>query len=168
MYIIIDEAINAIGPLKLILPLNAKYNPPKHKAKIDTSPIFPFACPIILSIKGTTTSVALADVVASLAGFAITPAQEAIKNALVAAAGFIKFWASPPKNCLTTILANTDPIIGIHKGTWVGITRATNIPKTIGLKSVINLVFLTYLFQIPSAIREVKIVATIILTASIL
>ena len=129
--------------------------------------MLPEAWPIIWSIKVTvssTTSDAAATV--STTGFAITPAHEAIKKALAAATGCIKFWPSPPKNCLTTIIAKIEAITGIHNGTCVGNISPIINPVTIGLKSVKNLVFLTNLFHSISIINADKVDATNILTAS--
>ncbi len=66
----------------------------------------------------------------------IGPVYAIRRKHLAARAGFMKFCPSPPKSCLTTIIANTHPTISKPTFNVDGIFNAIRRPVTAALKSV--------------------------------
>ena len=66
----------------------------------------------------------------------IREVKEIIRKHLAPNAGFMKFCPSPPKSCLTTIIANTHPTISKPTFNVDGIFNAIRRPVTAALKSV--------------------------------
>ncbi len=82
--------------------------------------------------------------------------QEASKNALAANAGFIKFCPIPPKTCFTMMMAKAAPTTASHHGAVTGKLKASRIPVTTALQSLIVIGFLVSFCTSASARTEVN------------
>ena len=71
----------------------------------------------------------------ALTQFVIADGKDTNSTILPISAGLTKFWPMPPKNCLTTMMATTEPMAAIHSGMDTGRLNARIRPVTTALKS---------------------------------
>ena len=83
------------------------------------------------------TASGVAEVTPSYTNVVIGLVKERRRKHLAARAGFIKFCPKPPNNCLTTIIANTEPKTPIHTGNVGGRLSASKSPVSAAEKSPI-------------------------------
>ena len=84
------------------------------------------SCPFLSAARGVADVTASAvepialSLVCGATKLVMSAVQDAIMNARPPSAGLMKFLPMPPKSILTTMIANTPPMTGIHTGAVTG------------------------------------------------
>ena len=117
---------NAVGICHAMTRRTSRYAPPISRQSAETSPMHPphfprkrsstepSKAPVFSEASGVAEATASLPSIHANAGtnFVIFAVHASMRNTLAASAGFITFLPIPPKICLTTTIANTEPTIG--------------------------------------------------------